>query len=163
MPQKYLVERPCGFESHLADQFMKKTVIILSVLFALLVAQSASVSFKWVPNQPSQPLVNGLPAKYIKMYYGPALKTYTNSIIWPLTDLTTNVFHGYDQYNCVWVDTSNYVTIPIYGLQLSQQIFTAYSLINSNGEEGPYINEATCGYTVTNKFDLLPPKNFRTK
>lgn len=143
--------------------FMKKAVIIFSVLFSLWIAQSAMVTYKWNPNQNPPPLVNGLPAKYIKLYYGPALKTYTNSVIWPLTNTTPGPYRGWDQYNCVWIDTVNYVSVPVYGLQLSQQIFTAYSIINSNGQEGPLINESTCGYTVTNTADLLPVKNLKLK
>ena len=97
------------------------------------------------------------------MYYGSALHTYTNHVDTLLSSVnTTNVYHGWDQYNCVMVDVKNYVEVKVTGLVLSQQIFSAYSIINSNGVESPLINESTCGFTVTNNSNgILSPTNFR--
>ena len=123
---------------------------------------AAMVIFRWNPD--NAPLVNGLPATHIKMYYGSQLKTYTNSVVAPITNRVVTPHLGYDQYNCVFVTLSNYVQVPIYGLKLSNQIYTAYSFINSNGQESPLINEATCGFTVTNNNDLVqPPERLKTK
>lgn len=127
-----------------------------------MVAYSASVSFKWNPAY--APQVNGLPPVAIKLYYGSQLKTYTNFIVAPITNLTATPYNGYDQYNCVTNTVVNYVTIPIYGLGLSNQIFTAYSVINERGEESPLINEATCGFTITNRMDKpLPPDDLKVR
>jgi len=144
-----------------------KKLIILGLLFLIpfLVSNSAVVVYKWnaIDNAVS---VNGLPPKYLKISYGPSLRTYTNSVVIGLTNInTTNVYRGWDQYNCVWVDVRNYVEVKVTGLVLSQQIYSAYSLINSNGIESPYINESTCGFTVTNNSDmvLVPPSGFKIK
>ena len=120
------------------------------------------ITFRWNPDY--APLVNGLAPAYIKMYYGGQLKTYTNSVIVPITNLVTTSYFGYDQYNCGFSSLSNSVKIPIYGLKLSNQIYTAYSFINSNGDESPLIKEAICGITITNKNDLVQsPRNLKIK
>lgn len=139
---------------------MKKLLVLLSAVFlSLAIVQSASVFIRWTPNK--QLLVNGLPAKYIKISYGSQLKTYTNSITWPLTNLSSAVYRGYDPFNCYLVDVSNCVIVPIYGLKLNQQIYYSYSIINSNGEER-LINDGSCGFTVTNNFNgVLAPQNLR--
>ena len=128
-----------------------------------MVSYSATITYKW--NAVDNPVkANGLPPKYLKLYYGSVLRTYTNSITVPLTNInTTNIYTGYDQYNCNPSSVRNYVEAKVTGLVLGQQIFSAYSVINSNGFESPLINEATCGFTVTNNSDaiILPPRNFR--
>jgi hypothetical protein len=141
---------------------MKKLLVSLLLCFSLLAAQSAMVIFRWTPNYNLK--VNGMPPVTIKIYYGGEQGHYTNSVRRPLFTVTTNTtYRGYDQYNCVWGDSVNYVNIPIYGLQLSQQVFSAYSVINERGEESPFINESKCGYTVTNKANgPLPSGNLRT-
>ena len=152
----------CGLKSHRWLQFMKKLTIFLSVFLSLMVAHSALVVYHW--NAVDNPVTaGGLPPKYLRVYYGPSLKNYTNHVDVLLTNInTTNTYHGWDQYNCVWVDVKNYVVVNVGGLVLSQQIYTAYSVINSNGVEGPLINEATCGFTVTNNSNgILPPANLR--
>ena len=133
--------------------------LILICLFGLIVGsvQPATITYKW--NAVDNPvMVGGLPAYKLRLYYGPSLKNYTNHVEVLLSNVnTTNVYHGWDQYNCVWVDTKNYVEAKVTGLVLSQQIFSAYSVINSNGVESPLINESTCAYTVTNNSDAILP------
>ena len=134
----------------------------LFLLIPLLVAKPAIVIEHWIPN--TNILVNGLPPKYFKVYWGSQAKTYTNNIVVGLTNLISTPYTGYDQYNCTWSTLSSpYITITINGLVLNQQIYTAYSVINSNGVESPFINESTCGYTVTNNSGvvLIPPTNFK--
>jgi hypothetical protein len=141
---------------------MRKLILICLLCLFVGLVRSATVTYHW--NAINNPVtVGGLPAKYLKLSYGPSLGHYTNSITVGLTNLnTTNVYHGWDQYNCVWIDVRNYVEVKVTGLVRSQQIYTAYSIINSNGLESPYINQATCGFTVTNNADAPPrPINFR--
>jgi hypothetical protein len=145
---------------------MRKLILICLSCLLVGTALAATITYRW--NAVNNPVtVGGLPPKYLRLYYGPSLKNYTNHIDVLLSSVnTTNVYHGWDQYNCVWVDTSNYVEAKVTGLVLSQQIFSAYSVINSNGQESPYINESTCGFTVTNNSDavvLSAPKNLRLK
>jgi hypothetical protein len=141
---------------------VKKLLISWLFFLVILTCQSAVIIYKW--NVIDNPVtVGGLPPKYLKLSYGPTLRTYTNWVVVGLTNInTTNVYRGWDQYNCTWVDVKNYVEVKVTGLVLSQQIYSAYSLINSNGVESPYINESTCGFTVTNNSDMtIPPVNLR--
>lgn len=126
-------------------------------------AYSAMVIFRWNPDH--APLRNGEPPTAIRLYYGGALNTYTNNVLTVITTNRTSVpYDGYDQYNCVTNTMVNYISIPIYGLGLSNQIYTAYSFIYSDGYETPYINEATCGFTITNKNDKpLPPDDLKVR
>ena len=133
---------------------MKKLLLILSLCLSIGVAYSAVVIYHWnaVDNTVT---VGGLPPTHLKLYYGSTLKTYTNSITVPLTNInTTNVYSGYDQYNCIRVDVRNHVEVKVIGLIYSQQLFSAYSVINSNGVESPFINESTCAFIVTNRSDI---------
>lgn len=128
----------------------------------LLVSLLAMIVYRW--NAVNNPVTaGGLPAYKLRLYYGSSLKNYTNHIDVLLSSInTTNVYHGWDQYNCVWVDVSNYVEVKVTGLVLSQQIYSAYSVINSNGVESPLINESTCGFTVTNNSNgILALKNLK--
>lgn len=143
---------------------MRKLILISLLCLFVSSVQTATITYKW--NAVDNPVtVGGLPAYKLRLYYGPSLKNYTNHVDVLLTNInTTNVYHGWDQYNCVWVDTKNYVEAKVTGLVLSQQIFSAYSVINSNGMESPYINESTCAFTVTNNSDatvLAPPMHIR--
>jgi len=142
---------------------MKKILVSLSAVFlSLAIAYPAMIIYRWnaVNNTVT---VGGLPAYKLRLYYGSSLKNYTNHVDVFLSSInTTNVYHGWDQYNCVWVDTINYVEAKVTGLVLNQQIYSAYSIINSNGLESPLINESTCGFTVTNNSNgILAPKNLR--
>ena len=141
---------------------MKKLLVSLSVVFlSLAIAYPAMIIYRWnaVDNAVT---VGGLPAYKLRLYYGPSLKNYTNHVDVLLNSINTNIYHGWDQYNCVSVDTKNYVEAKVTSLVLSQQIFSAYSIINSNGLESPLINESTCGFTVTNNSNgILVPQNVR--
>jgi len=135
---------------------MKKLILISVLCLTMFAAYPAMVVLRWNPE--AAPQVNDSPPIFIKMYYGGQLRTYTNSVTAPITNFVATPYVGYDQYRCVFVTLSNYVQIPIYGLKLSNQIYTAYSFINARGEESPLINEATCGFTITNKNDKpMPP------
>jgi hypothetical protein len=141
---------------------MKKLLVSLSAVFlSLVIAYPAMIIYRW--NAVDNPVtVGGLPAYKLRLYYGPSLKNYTNHVDVLVSSINTNVYHGWDQYNCVGVDTKNYVEAKVTGLVLSQQIFSAYSIINSNGLESPLINESTCGFTVTNNANIiLAPQNVR--
>lgn len=131
------------------------------MFLSLTMAFSATVIYHW--NAVDNPITaGGLPAYKLRLYYGPALKTYTNHIDVLLSTVSTNVYHGWDQYNCATVDVKNYVIATVSGLVLSQQLYSAYSVINSNGVESPLINESTCGFTVTNNTGIiLTPQNLR--
>ena len=126
-------------------------------------AYPAMVTFRWNPD--NAPLYNGQPPTAIKLYYGSQLKTYTNSVTTIITTNRTAVpYPGYDQYNCVTNVMVNYISIPIYGLVLSNQIYTAYSFIYPDGHESALINEAVCGFTITNKNDKpLPPDDLKVR
>jgi len=135
--------------------------LILICLLGLIVGsvQPATITYKW--NAVDNPvMVGGLPAYKLRLYYGPSLKNYTNHVDVLLTNINTNVYNGYDQYNCFRMDVRNYVDAKVPGLVLSQQIFSAYSVINSNGVESPFINESTCGFTVTNNSDAILQKSY---
>ena len=142
---------------------MKKLLLILSLCLSILIAYPASVTYHW--NAIDNPITaGGLPPKYLRLYYGSSHRNYTNHVDCLITNInTTNVYRGYDQYNCVWMDVRNYVTVKVTGLVLSQQVYSAYSVINSNGVESSLINESSCAYIVTNNSDaiILPPVNFR--
>lgn len=142
---------------------MKKLLVSLLAMFlSLVIAYPAMIVYRW--NAVNNPVTaGGLPAYKLRLYYGSSLKNYTNHIDVLLSSInTTNVYHGWDQYNCVWVDVSNYVEVKVTGLVLSQQIYSAYSVINSNGVESPLINESTCGFTVTNNSNgILALKNLK--
>jgi hypothetical protein len=141
---------------------MKKLLVSLSAVFlSLAIAYPAMIIYRWnaVDNTVT---VGGLPAYKLRLYYGPSLKNYTNHVDVMLSSINTNVYHGYDQYNCVGVDVKNYVEAKVTTLVLSQQIYSAYSIINSNGLESPLINESTCAFTVTNNSNgILVPQNLR--
>lgn len=132
---------------------MKKLILICVLCLSIMVAQSAMVIFRWNPD--NAPLYNGLPPTIIKIYYGSQLRIYTNAVTAPITNLIVTPRIGYDQYTCAVAIVSNCVQIPIYGLTLSNQIYTAYSFINARGEESPLINEAACGFTITNENNKL--------
>ena len=80
-----------------------------------MVSYSATITYKW--NAVDNPVkANGLPPKYLKLYYGSVLRTYTNSITVPLTNInTTNIYTGYDQYNCNPSSVRNYVEAKVIG------------------------------------------------
>lgn len=140
---------------------MKKLILSLVLAMSLVGAVAGMVTFRW--NPANAPLRNGQPPVQIKMYYGSALGVYTNSVVADITtNLTTTPYAGVDQYDCVPSIVSNYISIPIYGLTVSNQIFTAYTFIYADGVETPFIKEATCGFTITNKNDKpIVPKNLR--
>ncbi len=141
---------------------MKRLLVsLLAVFLSLTIAYPAMIIYRW--NAVDNPVtVGGLPAYKLRLYYGPSLKNYTNHVDVLLSNINTNVYHGYDQYNCVGVDVKNYVQAKVTGLVLSQQIYSAYSIINSNGLESPLINESTCAFTVTNNSNgVLAPTNLR--
>lgn len=133
---------------------MRKLILVCLLGLIVGTALAATITYKWnaVDNTV---MVGGLPAYKLRLYYGPSLKNYTNHVDVLLTNINTNVYNGYDQYNCVRVDVKNYVEAKVTGLVLSQQIFSAYSVINSNGVESPFINESTCAFTVTNNSDRI--------
>lgn len=123
-------------------------------------AYSAMVIFRWNPD--NAPLKDGQAPAYIRVYYGSSLNTYTNSVTVAVTNLTSEPYDGYDQYACNPRTISNYVSIPIYGLVLSNDIYSAYSFIYPDGTETPLINEAKCGFMVTNQNDKpVPPKEVK--
>ncbi len=142
---------------------MKKLLLLISLCLSLSVAYPAMVIFRWNPDH--APLRDGLPPTAIKLYYGSQLKTYTNSVTTIITtNRTSTPYDGYDQYNCVTNTMVNYISIPIYGLVLSNQIYTAYSCIYPDGYESPLINEATCGFTITNRNDKpAPPDDLKVR
>jgi len=135
--------------------------MMLVLCLSIYIAYPAMVIFRWNPD--NAPLKDGQPPAYIRVYYGSRTNTYTNSVTVAVTNFTSTPYTGYDQYNCVPSTVSNYVSIPIYGLVLSNQIFTAYTFIYPDGTETAYIKEAKCGFTITNKNDKpVPPKELRT-
>lgn len=133
---------------------MRKLILVCLLGLIVGTALAATITYKWnaVDNSVT---VGGLPAYKLRLYYGPSLKNYTNHVDVLLTNVNTNVYSGYDQYNCVMVDVKNYVEAKVTGLVLSQQIFSAYSVINSNGVESPFINESTCAFIVTNNVNRM--------
>lgn len=140
---------------------MKKLILLISLCLSFCVAYPAMVIFRWNPD--NAPLFNGSSPVAIRLYYGSQLKTYTNSVT---TIITTNKsstsYVGYDQYNCVTNVMVNYINISIYGLVLSNQIYTAYSFIYPGGHESPLINEAKCGFIIMNENDKpVPPYDLR--
>jgi hypothetical protein len=160
LPQKQPSESSCGFESHLADQFMKKLWIFVVVFLTLLITNAANVRIFWTQTPPAD-------AKYVKIYYGTQANTYTTNQVFELATLPflTNTIPAYDTFGCQPTIGGNTNYVMVSGLQYNQQFFWAYSYINTNGVESPIVANSVCGFTVTNRSDegITEPKNFRTK
>lgn len=106
---------------------------------------------------PPTGMYSGFPAKYVKIHYGGQQRVYTNFVVWPLTNINTNVFAAYDLMACQNVIVSNCVNIPIYRLNLHAPFYHSYSIINENGVESSIIDHAVCAFTVTNPINIFPP------
>ena len=133
---------------------MKKLIVLCLLLLSISVSQSAMVIARF---KPPTGMYNGFPAKYVKIHYGGQLRTYTNSVQWPLTNINTNVFGAYDLMACEYVSISNCVNVPIHRLTLNAPFYHSYSIINEDGVESAILGHAVCSFTITNAVNIFPP------
>ncbi len=100
----------------------------------------------------------------IKVYYGSQLKSYTNSISFPVNTLiyiTNAPFNGYNPIYCRGEYMPFYTKLPISGLISGQPFYYKMSYIWKGGSE-VLMWESMCASTVpTNDVVLFPPTNLR--